>query len=442
MSSGTLSREELTDLLRYNQPTEAGKIVLGKYFFEVQEIEEVLKEEDPVVFEIADDTVAGSGAKRRKLTFWPVRAKAQMVGAEESEESAPPMDAEPSRRAIKIDLEAVEFEQEAPSVFRAGQLDYDIPDVMQQNQPVTCVIRIGGAEVALAEIKISAESTHATIKITDEMSVKLVDVSGGSNFNTVPITTERQAISEGDFTEWKISVTPLKAGTFSIFLRVSAHFNGKTDDMEVLEKSIRVNGDPNISIEEVAKAIKKKIIFMAADSKSGLLLGRESNKIREELLMSSLRDEFLYTTLFEVTGFDFSRTLLREKPTIVHFSGHGSSEGIFLVNEREGPQLAPTKALKKLFGVMGKVLKIECVVLNACFSKIQADEVVKSIPVVIGTQAKIGDDDATNFSVGFYQGLGGGLAYEDAYELGRVQVSFNTDDDEAEDILTLLRKKL
>ncbi|GHB53270.1 caspase family protein [Persicitalea jodogahamensis] len=444
IDAGSLSRNELLEFLRYNQPTEAGKIVLGEYFFEVQEIKQALQEKEPVMFEAGQDGAGTADAgELQKMVFWPMRAEAQMAGAEESEPAeAPPMHAEPSPRPIVIDLEAVEFHQEAPSVFRAGQLDYDIPDVMQQNQPVVCVIRIGGAELALEDIKISAESTHASIKITDEMSVRLVDISNGLNFSIAPISTERQAISKGDFTEWKISVTALKAGTFPLFLRVSAHFDGKTDDMEVLEKSVRVNGDPNVSIQEIARQIKKKIIFMAADSKSGLLLGRESNKIREELLMSSLRDEFLYTTLFEVTGFDFSRTLLREKPTIVHFSGHGSSEGIYLVNEHEVPQLAPTKALKKLFGVMGKVLKIECVILNACFSQTQADEVAKSIPVVVGTRSKIGDDEAINFSIGFYQGLGAGLTYEDAYELGRVQVSFNTDDDEAEDILTLLKKSV
>ena len=156
--------------------------------------------------------------------------------------------------------------------------------------------------------------------------------------------------------------------------------------------------------------------------------------------MSTHRDEFLYTTLFEVTGFDFSRILLREKPTIVHFSGHGSSEGIFLVNEREVPQLASTQALQKLFGVLKKILKIECLILNACFSKAQAEVVAESIPVVVGTQSKIGDKEAINFSIGFYQGLGEGLTYEDAFELGRVQVSFNSDDPDAEDVLTLLKK--
>ena len=351
-------------------------------------------------------------------------------------QSAPPL--------ILVDVPQVEVAIRSDSgeeaVFQAGQLDYEIPDVMQQNQAVVCTVRIAGTEVALEAIRISEESTHTAIQITQEMSVKLVDPSNGTNCTIGAISSERQAIHQGDFTEWKISVMPLRVGTFSIFLRVSAHFDGKTQDMKVLEKSIRVSGDTTRSLDQIANQIRKKIVFLAADSKSGLLLGRESNKIREELLMSTHRDEFLYTTLFEVTGFDFSRILLREKPTIVHFSGHGSSEGIFLVNERESPQLASTQALQKLFGVLKKILKIECLILNACFSKAQAEVVAESIPVVVGTQSKIGDKEAINFSIGFYQGLGEGLTYEDAFELGRVQVSFNSDDPDAEDVLTLLKK--
>jgi len=256
--------------------------------------------------------------------------------------SAPPaMESEPLEAAPPELFETIRPEPapeaSAPSPFRTGQLDYEIPDVMQLHQPVVCTVRLAGTEVAPEDIRISDISIHAAIQITSEMSVRLVDISNGVNFGIAAISSERQAISENSFTEWKISVTPLKAGTFSLFLRISAHFDGKTQDVEVLQKSIRVNGDLTRSPEEIARQIRKKIVFLAADSKSGLLLGRESNKIREELLMSTQRDEFLYTTIFEVTGLDFSRTLLREKPTIVHFSGHGNAKGIFLVNEREMP---------------------------------------------------------------------------------------------------------
>jgi hypothetical protein len=418
-------------LISYTSPAKSGRIQIEERSFDFEQVTEALRSDHRYIKYFGIESHELDSADLH-LTPIPELMSAPPVMHSEPMEAAPPELFETIRPEPAPEIEVA-------SPFRAGQLDYEIPDVMQQHQPMVCTVRLAGTEVAAEDIRISDISIHAAIQITNEMSVRLVDPSEGVNFRVAAISSERQAIRKGDITEWKISVTPLKAGTFSLFLRVSAHFDGKTQDMELLEKSIRVNGDLTKSTEEIARQIQKKIIFLAADSKSGLLLGRESNKIREELRMSTRRDDFLYTTIFEVTGFDFSRTLLREKPTIVHFSGHGNAEGIFLVNEREMPQLASTEALRKLFGILKKVLKIECVILNACFSKTQAEVVAQSIPVVVGTQCKIGDNEAINFSVGFYQGLGEGLLYDDAFELGRVQVSFNSDDEDAEEVLVLLK---
>jgi hypothetical protein len=410
----------LREVLFHNLPAVSGLLKVKKYELDAREVEELLKfASSSTCFEILKPD--GGTRKLSLEPVWGVPEAVEMAG-----DAPPAAEKEIDIAPVEIGFEAAPDEEE-PSPFRAGQLDYEIPDVMQQNKAVVCTIRLAGMEVAPEAIRISSGSMHASIQITNEMSVRLVDVSSGANFSIASISSERQAITRGDFTEWKISVTP---------------FDGKTQDVEVLEKSIRVNGDPTKNLEEVARQIQKKIVFLAADSKSGLLLGRESNKIREELLMSTHREDFLYTTIFEVTGLDFSRTLLREKPAIVHFSGHGSAQGIFLVNEREVPQLASTEALQKLFGILKKILKIECVILNACFSKTQAEVVAQSIPVVVGTQSKIGDDEAINFSMGFYQGLGEGLLYDDAFELGRVQVSFNSDDEDAEEVLVLLKKSV
>ena len=50
--------------------------------------------------------------------------------------------------------------------------------------------------------------------------------------------------------------------------------------------------------------------------------------------------------------------------------------------------------------------KLECVVLNACYSEIQAEVIAKHIPYVIGMKKAIGDTAAIEFSVAFYDALG------------------------------------
>ena len=56
-------------------------------------------------------------------------------------------------------------------------------------------------------------------------------------------------------------------------------------------------------------------------------------------------------------------------------------------------------------------------VLNACYSEIQAIAIAKCIPYVVGMKKAIGDAAAIEFAVAFYDGLGAGDSVEFAYKL-------------------------
>ena len=324
-------------------------------------------------------------------------------------------------------MESMEIGPPAPSATpsagpRPGQMDYDIPDTMTLGKPTTCIIRIGDKDVV--DIRISDTSVRAAIRICDEMSVQLVDLDGDT-FAVRSLSSERQAIEKGEFTEWKINVTPRQEGTFSLLLKVFCHFDENTKDVAVLEKSVRVSADPSLLPHA------RKIAFMAAGAKSGLLLGKESNEIWEELLMAPFRDDFLYVKYFDVTNIQFNRALEYEKPTIVHFSGHGSVEGIFLANAQGDPQLVSRQDMTALFKVLQTdTAHIECVVLNACLSRDLAEELSGCVPTVIGTNTKIGDDKAIQFSEFFYRALGKRKTYQQAFDLGKGMVSPAAEDGE------------
>jgi formylglycine-generating enzyme required for sulfatase activity len=66
--------------------------------------------------------------------------------------------------------------------------------------------------------------------------------------------------------------------------------------------------------------------------------------------------------------------------------------------------------------------QVSCVVLNACYSQMQANAIAKHIDYVIGMERAIGDKAAIAFTVGFYQALGAGRSIEEAYQLGCVQI--------------------
>ena len=80
-------------------------------------------------------------------------------------------------------------------------------------------------------------------------------------------------------------------------------------------------------------------------------------------------------------------------------------------------QFVKAQALANLFELFAD--QVKCVVLNACYSEVQATAIVAHIDAVIGMNQPIGDTAAVRFSEGFYRGLGAGKDVEFAYRLGR-----------------------
>ncbi|MEB3218169.1 MAG: hypothetical protein VKN72_18325 [Nostocales cyanobacterium 94392] len=62
---------------------------------------------------------------------------------------------------------------------------------------------------------------------------------------------------------------------------------------------------------------------------------------------------------------------------------------------------------------------IECVVMNACYSEVQAEAIHEHINCVIGMNYKIGDKAAIDFATGFYDALTNGRNYQDSFEFGK-----------------------
>lgn len=169
---------------------------------------------------------------------------------------------------------------------------------------------------------------------------------------------------------------------------------------------------------------KVSILFLAADptNASRLRLGEEFREIQDKLKLSKFRDQFrLELPQLSVRPSDITQALLDTQPQIVHFSGHGTSTGALCFENFVGEThpIVPdalTSLFKKFSGQMN------CVILNACYSEIQAKAISKHIEYVIGMNKAIGDKAAIAFAIGFYQALGGGRSIEDAYELGCTQI--------------------
>jgi TIR domain/CHAT domain len=161
------------------------------------------------------------------------------------------------------------------------------------------------------------------------------------------------------------------------------------------------------------------ILFLGANSQdtSRLRLDQELRDISEGLQRSQQRDQFNLQQKWAVRPRDIQRAMLDLQPQIVHFSGHGEGEaGLVFEDEVGKSKLVDGAALAGLFKLFAD--QLHCVVLNGCYSEVQAKAISQHIPYVIGMNQAIDDKAAIAFAVGFYDALGAGRDVEFAYKLG------------------------
>nr|WP_246275804.1 ATP-binding protein [Brasilonema bromeliae] len=164
----------------------------------------------------------------------------------------------------------------------------------------------------------------------------------------------------------------------------------------------------------------KTILILAANptSTSRLRLDEEVREIDEGLRRANKREEFKLEQKWAVRQRDFYRAMLDYQPQIVHFCGHGAGQdGIVLQDETGQPALISAEALGsmfKLFATKG----VDCVLLNACYSQMQAEAISQHVNYVIGMTQTVGDKAAVAFAVAFYDAIATGEEVEFAYQLG------------------------
>ena len=169
--------------------------------------------------------------------------------------------------------------------------------------------------------------------------------------------------------------------------------------------------------------MKTKILILASNPKGTafLELQKEIRDLRQVIKKSPDRDRFTIEDRLAVRPQDLQSALLEVKPRIVHFCGHGEGEGgLVLENDSGQHHLVSKEALADLFRHFSH--QIEGVLLNACYTQVQAEEIVKHINFVIGMRQPILDLSAIIFSKGFYGALGAGESIAKAYEFGRNRI--------------------
>ncbi|MEM9275744.1 MAG: CHAT domain-containing protein [Cyanobacteria bacterium P01_F01_bin.143] len=127
-----------------------------------------------------------------------------------------------------------------------------------------------------------------------------------------------------------------------------------------------------------------KILVLASNPQGTdqLRLDQEIRAIEDAFRTGEKRERFRVISKVAVKISDLQSFLRRENPRMVHFCGHGTgSQGLVLATELGEKQSVGTEALAELFRLFEQ--KVECVVLNACYSEVQGVAINQHINYVI-----------------------------------------------------------
>ena len=164
----------------------------------------------------------------------------------------------------------------------------------------------------------------------------------------------------------------------------------------------------------------KKILILASNPRKDLNLDREIRDLNKVIKRQGKDAQFEVEIELAVRPEDLQELFLEHAPLIIHFCGHGTGEqGLVLQNDAGSEQLVSTNTFSSVLALSDKV---QCVLLNACYSEIQARAIIEHINFVIGMSQEIRDDAAIAFATGFYQALAYGKSIEESYKHGCVAI--------------------
>jgi hypothetical protein len=151
---------------------------------------------------------------------------------------------------------------------------------------------------------------------------------------------------------------------------------------------------------------KIRILILAANpwETERLDLGEEYQRIQDLWERADYKERFELRHYPALRGEALQEKVLKFKPHIIHFSGHGGTDSIIFTDVTGDKAHEVSKsALAELFKLCASDLK--AVFLNACYSANQAKEIVDQVDYVIGMNAAINDLAAIKFAEGFYTAI-------------------------------------
>lgn len=200
--------------------------------------------------------------------------------------------------------------------------------------------------------------------------------------------------------------------------------NGTTRE-EVLGELRRVLGGVSGTTMDAAhrSAPRLKILFFASNplDQVNLRVDEEAREIQSRLRQTEHRDLVDFASEWAVRPSDLIEAINRERPQVVHFSGHGSRQGELLFQDPDAKtKLVTREALAAMIKTFSGEVRL--VVFNNCFSQAYAEDAAKFVEAAVGMNDSISDDAARTFAANFYAALGYGRSIQTAFDQARASL--------------------
>lgn len=161
---------------------------------------------------------------------------------------------------------------------------------------------------------------------------------------------------------------------------------------------------------------KTRILIPSANPRSTgrIQVDEEAREIYQRLEEGPYRDRFEVLVHPATRPNDIQRLLLKYRPHIVHFTGHGHKTQRLILNGEPGRGKTVDKyGLARVFSLYKHHVRL--VVLNACFTDALARSITQTVDYAIGASKGIGDTAGVAFAVAFYRAVGFGQSVTEAF---------------------------